>query len=387
MSYENPAYMSEGDIAQLLEQASLAYIALRADAMGYDSPWDVTPLANPRMDSANRRFIEDVLRVAQEENGSLTQPRQDSFLPGLPSRMLTGYDPDFIETDYDETPYSDPGFLNIVDMNMPGMKSLKVLQVNRYGKFKVAGCATSNTNPLDAGMAEHEYKSTYVEAHVNYTTCDLDAMAQARANGNCFGFLDVVRYKLNDVVEMAWKESLNDIFSKGIPSLGIQGLHSHYGAPRVKCPLRLSKSSSPDEIISVFCKIVNALAKNSGNRIKRGGLTAIAPCSLVQTMDFMQQGTNGNTSVLDWVSRRAGITEWYTPTEADTAGKDGGPIIHVFRNNENNTKAMITKKLTQDGKAYKQRGKWRVDFHGAVAGVAMRKPYEHLIVEGVTVND
>lgn len=372
--------ITEGDSIRLAEQASIVQIAVRADQLGEYSPWDSSVL-NQRMDSQTTALVRDAVRASrQQREGGV---RMDApFAPGARPEAYTAYDPDFVMQDYEETLYADPGFLAMKDLSRPGVNRVVVQSVNRTGRFKTGGDRTTNTEALDAGMNSIEYPSQYIYAHVTYTTRELDAMQEAKRNGNVFGFLDIIQYKMTEVVEMAYKEEMNRINSGGIPSLGIYGLHTHFGLPRIASPIALDAASTPDEYITVFRAGVQAIINNSGKRL-RGPSVAIIPSEIRTEMQSRLIGTSGSVSVLDWLMRSFGITEIYTPPQADTAGSDGGAAIHLMVNNPGNTMAMVTKKLTQDGRPYKQDGVWRSDFHAAAVGVVLKKPYEHVLIEGV----
>lgn len=375
--YTTTEPLTEGESIQLAEQASLAQIAIRSDALGPYSPWD-TSILSRRLDSQTKALIKDAVKAARQDSaGSI---RMDA--PGMLPESLTAYDPDFVMEDYQETLYADPGFLAIEDMNRPGVDRVTMQSVNRIGRFRVGGDRTSNTEPLDAGMSSTQYPTQYIHAHVNYSTRELDSMSEARRNGNIFGFLDIVQYKLTEVVEASYKEELNRTNALGIPSLGIYGLHTHFAIPRMDSPIRLNENSTPDEYVTVFRQAKQSFVNNSGKRLMSID-GAFISSDLKIAMQSRLMGSSGNVSVLDWVMRSFGIKEIYCTPQVDYAGGNGGNIVHLFVNNRRHTKAVVTKKLTQDGRAYKEAGLWRVDYDAALMGTAIKKPYEHLIVENV----
>ena len=207
-------------------------------------------------------------------------------------------------------------------------------------------------------------------------------MEEARRNGNVFGFMDIVRYKLTEIVEASYKEQLNRVNSVGAKELGIYGIHTHFGLPRAQSPILLDENSPPDEYVTVIRALVKAMINNSGKRLK-GPEALIMPSDLKTEMQSRLIGTSGSISVLEWIMKSFNIKDVFCPPQADTASGAGGSLIHGLVNNPRHTKALVLKKLTQDGQAYRQSGQYRVDFHAKMGGVVCKKPYEHMILEAV----
>jgi hypothetical protein len=370
------AFLTEGGANRLITTATNLHAALHQDAYGDDSPWDSEVFDFFRQDAQAAAMLRD---ARNQIKGGAFRFDDGNAAGGYLPEALTMYDPEIVEEEYEEAMYADPGFLNIRNVNRPGVRTIKVQSVNRVGRFKATADRATQTEALDAGMQDTDYPTEYIGAHIEYTSRELDAMAEAQRSENVFGFLNMMQYKVK-VVESAYREELNRINSTGIPSLGIYGMHTFYGLPRISSVLTLSETSTPEEFVSVFDRAIRQFLINTGEKYRPD--MVMMTSDLQETMSSRQMGTSGAVSVLDWLLKtknlRGGV---YTTPQMRTEGASG-PFLQFIRKS-NASQAIVTKGLTQRAMPYQAGGVTRVDYEAAMAGFISKKPFEHLLVDNV----
>ena len=370
-------WTSDSEVKRGLTMASALHSALHQDAFGGDSPWDSSAFDFFRQDAQAAAMLRDARN--QLKGGGLRFDDSTAVGGYLPE-ALTMYDPEVVEEEYEDTKYADPaGFLNIRNVNRPGVRNIKVQSVNRVGRFRVSGDRATQTEALDAGMRDTDYQAKYIEAHIEYTSRELDAMAEAQRSQDVFGFMNMVTYKMKNVVEAAYREESNRINASGIPSMGIYGMHNFYGLPRMSSTLTLTENSTPEEFIAVFDRAKRAFLVNTGEKYQ--ATDVMMTSDLLETMSGRLIGTSGSLSVLDWLMQKKGIKSVWTTPQMRTENASG-PFLHFFRRSAD-SQVIVTKGLTQRAMPYQSGGVTRVDYEAATAGFISKKPFEHLIVENV----
>lgn len=371
-------YFSEGDTTRLITQGSVLYAASHFDALGEDSPWDYSAVEALKQDSKTMAMFNDFQRYRKDG-----KVRMDDGVNGAGylAESLTWYDPEYVEEEYQETLYADPTFLNIKQLNRPGVRRIKVQNVDRVGRFRMISDRATDTDALDAGMLDTDYPTKYFGAHVTYTSQELDAMDEAQRNGNVFGFLNIVSYKMTSVVQAAYRDEMNRINSVGLTRAGIGGLHSFYGLPRFESPIQLTETSTPEEFVSVFDTGIRRFLANTGEKYRPN--MVLMSEDLRETMSSRLIGTSASISLLDWILRQKNISNVYTTPEMKTAIASG-PFLQFCRMSDA-TSVNVTKGLAQNGAPYRQGGATRVDYEFATAGLIAKKPFEHLIMENVGI--
>jgi hypothetical protein len=306
----------------------------------------------------------------------------DAGVTGMLAQALRYYDPDLLRTEYQPFRYADPaGLVPENPTQMPGVDTVEKQWIDRVGAWKMVGPHSTNTEAIDVNMRSVRYGAKYFEAHIMYTTQELDRMAMARSQNNVGVIVDIVREKMRAVTE-AYEQLRNSINSLGLPRQGIYGLHTHPNISRITAAYQLGLGQSAENNIAVLKDISTTIRRRSKQATAPN--TLIMPDGLAQELSAQQYGTAGQISTLQWFLKNdMYIKDIEVTPEADTAGTGGVSIIHAYRREATRIESMTPKRMTQKHAPYIDRGAWRIDFDAQLSGVHANRPLDHLIMENV----
>lgn len=306
--------------------------------------------------------------------------RNDADMGGMLRSMLTYYSPKVIRTEYKQNPYADPnGFINrINDGAMVGVSEIVKTVIGRAGKWASTGETTRNAGRIDVGMSEITYGSRYKTASIGYSSQELDRVYFASKNTAQFGIMvDVVAEKMN-AAAAAYQEFLNEVFSIGMPSQDVFGLHTHPNIVRIKAPYRPGALRTAEENLALFTLAISVMNSISGNRYDPD--IVIGPKSISNELTIQRVGASSDLSVLKYLAANSSIKGYVSTAEAETASRSGGAILHFLRRDDD-TQGIVTKAMTQLSVPTWNNGEWKIHWDASVSGVHCDRPYKHVILE------
>lgn len=304
----------------------------------------------------------------------------DSGLGGMLRTMLTYYSPKVIRTEYRDTPYANPlGFVSRTnDGTMVGVSEIVKTVIGRSGKWASTGEVSRNAGRIDVGMSDITYGSRYKTAAIGYSSQELDRVYFASQNTAQFGVMvDVVSEKMN-AAAAAYQEFLNEVFSIGMPSQDVFGLHTHPNIVRIKAPYRPGALRTAEENLALFTLGISVMNSISANRYDPD--IVIGPKAISNELTIQRVGASSDLSVLKYLAANSSIKGYVATAEADTASRTGGAILHFMRRDED-TQGIVTKTMTQLSTPTWNDGEWKINWDASVSGVHCDRPYKHVILE------
>lgn len=366
--YNNDYRLVQGTLNLFGHAKKGAYISARTDSLSetIKTAWQT-------------RFCE----IGKSLGMKLDSIRFDDAIGHL-QEALTYYDPTLLRTEFQEYKYADPALLVPHNpMQAPGLDSILKQWITRRGRWRMAAEATTNTPPLDIETRDIRYGFKYFEAHIEYTTRELDQIQTATQLNNVGLVIDRVQEKMR-AVEEAYQETLNEVNSTGFPLLGMYGLHTHPNIQRIQSPNLLGLDRSSDENIAALTLISQRIRANSRQRSYADIL--VMPDGLAQELNQQKVGDSADRSTLDWfLAHDPWIQDIEITPEIETVGPNNSPIIHAYRRDPSRVECMIPKPMSQKSAPYQQNGRWRLDFDCQFGGVHVVRPYDHAIIENVYV--
>lgn len=353
-----------------------------------DTRMDTLEYALGAMNIARELHIPELTNGARFDAGSDIPPmplfdgiRLDASSSGYLREALTSYDPRLLRDEYPERKYAN-GIVPISSKEMVGVRNIHRTRVTRVGNWRMSGEGNSTAPPIDIGLGDVEYGNYYFDAHIKFTTKELDEMAFQRRAGQVRPIVDTVREKMRAVNE-SYQDLLNRCFSTGYADKNIYGLHSHPGIAKVKSPYKIGLTvSTPDAAIAVLTLGRKVARANSGQATYID--TMVMPDGLMTELNQQTRNTAASVSTLQsFFNNDPDIRQIATTPEADYAGPGGTSLLHFYRKDANRVEACIPKRMRQKAAPYLQNGHYRVDFDCSISGVHVVRPYDHVIVYDV----
>jgi hypothetical protein len=333
-----------------------------------------------------QRLIQQSLQLyagmKSRADGINIETKMDAGVSGMLAQALRYYDPNLLRTEYQQFKYADPsGLIPENPAQMPGVDSIEKQWIDRVGAWKMAGPQSTNTEAIDVNTRSVRYGAKYFEAHITYTTQELDRMAMARSQNSVGVIIDIVREKMRAVNE-SFEQLRNSINSLGLPRLGIYGIHTHPNVSRVTAAYQMGLARTAAENVAILNDIPVTVRRRSRQATYPD--TLIIPDGLAQELSAQQYGDSGQVSTLQWfLKNNMYIKNIEVTPEVDTAGTGGTSIIHAYRRDPERIESMTPKRMTQKYAPYVDRGAWRIDFDAQLSGVHANRPLDHLIIENV----
>jgi hypothetical protein len=309
----------------------------------------------------------------------MTNVRMDNV--GVINEALRYVIPELDRTEFEEYKYADPDrLLPRNPLTAPGVDTLVRQRVTAIGQWKLAADYATNVESIDFAIDRVTYTAKYFRAHIEYSQEELDRMQfvqQYMPNAA----INITQEKMLAVQE-TYMQLLNKMFSAGLPSVGIFGLHSHPDIPRLTAPNTLSSTNTAAQNLAVLKLFNQTIRANTAQREYAD--TLLLPDAVIFDLSMQVVSTAGNVSVLQYFLDNDPYIQYIeTAPELDTAGPGGTRIAQAYKRDPNKVDTMIAKPMTQIGGVQFIAGNYRVDFDAQVSGVHFRRPYSSLIMEGV----
>jgi hypothetical protein len=324
-------------------------------------------LIDLRKDSDARTAIQEVTRMDADTGGMLRS-------------LLTYYSPKVIFAEYRQIPYADPaGFVSRSnDGSLVGVAEIVKTIKGRIGKWASTGETTRINGRIDINQSEIIYGSEYKMAWIGYTSQELDRAYFASQSSAKFGMMiDIVADKMT-AAAASYQEFLNDVMASGLPSRAIFGLHTHPNVVRIRAPYRPGALRTPEENLALFNLAISVMNSISANRYAPD--LVIGPRAILNELSIQRVGASSDLSTLKYLNLNSSIKGYIPTSEAETASRSGGAILHFLLRDED-TEGLVTKAMTQLSMPQYRNGEYQVYWDAAVSGVHLDRPVKHVILE------
>ena len=307
----------------------------------------------------------------------ISDTRLDAMSAGHLQEYLTHYSPELIREEYPEYKYA-AGLVPIDAREYVGVKQIKRTRITRIGQWSRSSDANVSKAPIDIGMDDVDYGSASFDAHITFTVDELDSIDFARRHRSMGVIVDTVSEKVRAVQE-SYQELINRIMAFGSVRQGVYGLHTHPGVTKVKAPYKMGLSRTPDENIAIFAEMLRIVSKASGQRTQLNAM--LVPDQLAIDLDQQQRSTASDTSTLTSFlnSARGRNIDMEATPEMDTAGPGETTAIHAYRLDPARLQGCVPKRMRQVTDPVYTPGAWRTDFHCAISGAHLVRPYDHIM--------
>lgn len=309
----------------------------------------------------------------------VSNARLDAMSAGQLQEYLTLHHPELVRQEFPEYKYAN-GLVPLDSREYVGVKQIKRTRITRIGQWQSSSDGSVSRAPIDIGMDDVDYGSQAFEAHFTFTVDELDAIDFARNNRSMdLGVVvDTVLEKVRATQE-AYQELINRIMALGSVRQGVYGLHTHPGVTKVKAPYKMGLSQTADNNIAIFAAMLRIASQISGQKSKPNA--GLIPDQLGIDLGIQEKNTAAGISTLKYFleSPQGAVMQMDSTPEMDTAGPGGTTAIHFYRLDATRLQGCIPKRMRQVTDPVYSNGVWRTDFHCAISGAHIVRPYDHVM--------
>ena len=303
--------------------------------------------------------------------------RLDAVSAGHLQEYLTHYSPELIREEYPEYKYA-AGLVPLDSREYVGVQQIKKTRITRIGKWSRSSDGNVSKAAIDIGMDEVDYGSASFDAHITFTVDELDAIDFARRHRSMGVIVDTVSEKVRAAQE-SYQELINRIMAFGSTRQGVYGLHTHPGVTKVKAPYKMGINQTADNNIAIFAAMLRIASRISGQRSRPD--VGLIPDQLAIDLSQQEKNTSAGISTLKYFLESAqGVRMSMDSTpEMDTAGPGSTTAIHFYRLDPTRLQGCVPKRMRQVTDPVYTNGAWRTDFHCAISGAHLVRPYDHVM--------
>lgn len=316
-------------------------------------------------------------RDSQNTMPLVSEMRLDAMSAGHLQEYLTEYHPELIRQEFPEYKYA-IGLVPLDSREYVGVQQIKRTRITRIGQWARSSDGNVSRAPIDIGMDDVDYGSVSFDAFITFTVDELDAIDFARRHRSMGVIVDTVREKVR-AVEESYQELINRIMAFGSARQRAYGLHTHPGITKVKAPYKMGLNQTADNNIAIFAYMLRIISRISGQRSKPN--VGLIPDQLAIDLSQQEKNTTAGISTLKYFLQSAqGVSMNFESTpEMDTAGPGGTTAIHFYRLDPTRLQGVIPKRMRQVTDPVYVNGVWRTDFHCAISGAHLTRPYDHVM--------